>query len=136
MADFWNVPRESVEILDQIGSGGWGVISKGVFRGQEVAVKQPHKLILTARIVERLRREVRIMAQVRHPNLLLFIAAVFDKKVDRLQESPLIISELLDMDLRSAYEKNKLESSSKYLIFRDVACALNYLHQHHEPIIH
>ncbi len=134
--DFWKVPRDDVQILDEIGTGGWGVVAKGTFRGQEVAVKRPHRMILNARNIDRLRREVRIMAQVRHPNLLLFIAAVFDEQVDRLEEPPLIVSELLEMNLRSAYEKGRLECSSKLLIFRDVACALNYLHQHQQHIVH
>ncbi len=134
--EFWKIPRRDVQILGEIGSGAWGAVAKGIFRGQEVAVKWPHRTILTARVVDRLRREVRIMAQVRHPNLLLFIAAVFDRQVERLAEPPLIVTELLDTNLRSAYEQGKLEDSSKLPIFRDVACALTYLHQHHEPIIH
>ncbi len=134
--EFWKIPRRDVQIFGEIGSGAWGTVAKGIFRGREVAVKWPHRTILTARVVDRLRREVRIMAQVRHPNLLLFIAAVFDEQADRLQEPPLIVTELLDTNLRSAYEQGKLEDSSKLPIFRDVACALTYLHQHHEPIIH
>ncbi len=135
--EFWKIPRQEVQILGEIGSGAWGYVAKGIFRGREVAVKWPHKAILTtAKIVNRLRREVRIMAQVRHPNLLLFIAAVFDEQADRLQEPPLIVTELLDTNLRLAYEQGKLKDSSKLPIFRDVACALTYLHQHYEPIIH
>ncbi len=134
--DFWKISRQDIQIFSEIGIGGWGVVAKGSFRGQNVAVKWPHKAILNARNIDRLRREVRIMAQVRHPNLLLFIAAVFDERVDRLEEPPLIVSELLDIDLRSAYEKSRLKGSSKLPIFRDVACALNYLHQHQQPIIH
>ncbi len=134
--EFWKISRQEVQIFGEIGSGAWGYVAKGIFRGREVAVKWPHMAILTAKVVDRLRREVRIMAKVRHPNLLLFIAAVFDEQADRLQEPPLIITELLTTDLRSAYKQGQLKDSSKLPIFRDVACALHYLHQHHEPIIH
>ncbi len=134
--EFWKISRQEVQIFGEIGSGAWGYVAKGIFRGREVAVKWPHRAILDAYIIDRLRREVRIMAQVRHPNLLLFIAAVFDDQADRLQEPPLIVTELLDMNLRSAYKEGRLEYSSKLPIFRDVAFALHYLHQHHEPIIH
>ncbi len=41
-----------------------------------------------------------------------------------------------DMNLRSAYRNGWLEKPAKLTILRDVACALNYLHQHQEPIIH
>lgn len=134
--EFWNIPRESIRVSEEIGRGGWGVVAKGVFRGQKVAVKWPHRAILNPRNIERLRREVRILAQVRHPNLVLFIAAVFDEKAHRIEESPMIITELLDMDLRKAYEQDKLEKSNKFTVFQDVACALNYLHQHNEAIVH
>ena len=77
------------------------------------------------------------MAQVRHPNLLLFIAAVFDGEVERLRSPPLIIMELLDTDLRKATKtKGLVLSRDRIPIFRDIAFALNYLHNHREPIIH
>ena len=74
----WTVPRMEVEIQDQIGGGAWGAVARGRFHNQQVAVKSPHPAIINIQTLERLRREVRIMAQVRHPNLLRFITAVFD----------------------------------------------------------
>ena len=135
--EFWNVPRGDVEIDSEIGVGGWGSISIGTFCGQTIAVKCLHPSIVSKDNVSRLRREVHLMAHVRHPNLLLFIAAVFDEKVDH-QHPPLIILELLDIDLRRAYEDDRVSSKESDLlpIFRDVACALNYLHCLREPIIH
>jgi len=70
------------------------------------------------------------MAQVRHPNLVLFIAAVLDDRT-----GPMIITEILDTSLRMAYKENQL-GSNKLHIFQNVASALNYLHLHREPIIH
>ena len=135
--EFWNVPRGDVEIDSEIGVGGWGSISKGMFRGQTIAVKRLHPSIVSKDNISRLRREVHLMAHVRHPNLLLFIAAVFDEKIDH-QHPPLIILELLEIDLRRAYEDDRVSSKESDLlpIFRDVACALNYLHCLREPIIH
>ena len=74
------------------------------------------------------------MAQVQHPNLLQFIGVVFDNQLPL--QPPLIVTELLDMNLRMAYEKKHLTDSIKMSIFREVACALHYLHEHQEPIIH
>ena len=127
----WTVPRTEVEIQDQIGGGAWGAVAKGRFLNQQVAVKWPYAAIINTQTLERLRREVRIMAEVRHPNLLRFIAAVFDD-----QTPPLIITELLDMNLRTAYVNGHLKSANKLPIFCDVAYALHYLHEHEEPIIH
>ena len=75
------------------------------------------------------------MAQVRHPNLVQFIAAMFDDKVQSLDEPPMIILELLDMNLRTAYEQDVV-GESKIPIFQDVAYGLHYLHEHQDPIIH
>ena len=70
--------------------------------------------------------------QLRHPNVLLLIAAVIDKECN-----PLIVTELLDMSLRKAIDTNRLQGSSKLSIFRDIVAALNYLHLHHSGgIIH
>ena len=128
------VPRHEVQILHEMDRGAWGSVAQGRFQGHLVAVKWPHPAILNEHTTERFQREVQIMAQVRHPNLLRFIASVFDDKVPQLP--PLIITELLDMNLRTAYQKGKLLSYSKIPIFQDIAYALHYLHGYQVPIIH
>ena len=129
--EFWHVSPEEVQVGQEIlGRGAWGFVAKGKFRGQRVAVKQVYPDILQQTTMDRIRREIRTMAQVRHPNLVLFIAAVIDDRT-----GPMIITEILDTSLRSAYERNRL-GSNKLRIFQDVASALNYLHLHREPIIH
>ena len=132
--EFWEVPRMEVSLNMQkiIGTGAWGFVVEGTFRGQLVAVKSLHDMIRSPKVVEIMRKEIAIMAQVRHPNLVLLIAAVIDTEND-----PLIVTELLDISLRKAYEKKRLQGSSKLSIFRDIAAALNYLHLHRSgEIIH
>ena len=77
-----------------------------------------------------------MLALICHPNLLQFIAAVFDENEDHQKNPPYIITELLNVSLRGAYEKAQLPSDTVLSIFQDVARALDYLHQCHEPIIH
>ncbi len=113
------------------GRGAWGYVTEGVFRGKLVAVKCAHQLLESPKTIERVRREISTMSKLRHPNLVLFIAAVFEP-----DSAPMIVTELLDINLRQAYEKDLLNHTSLTTIFRDVACALNYLHSHCEPIIH
>jgi len=129
--EFWRVSAKEVQV-DQggLGHGAWGYVTRGTFRGQQVAIKKVHPDILKSHTVDRIHREIRIMAQVRHPNLALFIAAVLDDRT-----GPMIITEILDTSLRTAYEENRLGSNKLY-IFQNVASALNYLHLHREPIIH
>lgn len=128
---FWLVPRGDVYLQSTLlGSGAWGFVQKGVFRGQEVAVKCLHETLLSRYTIDQIQREISLMAQVRHPNLVLFIAAVVDK-----EGAPMIVTELLDESLRVALLK-KLISGSRLPILRDVAAALNYLHCHQSPIVH
>ena len=105
------------------------------FRGEDVAIKIAHREILR-QSADMLKREIQIMSSVQHPNLVRFIGAVLDDAVERKVDTPIIISELMDMNLRAAYESKLDLSDSLMSIFRDVAYALQYLHQHREPIIH
>ena len=135
----WNVPRNEVIIGEEIGRGASGLVSKGEFRGQNIAVKQIHQFILTQKhVVNEFKREIRIMASVQHPNLVRFIGAVFDERVENLTATPLLLLELLHTNLRKAYEEkpSTLGASVVLSIFRDVAYGLHYLHEHQEPIIH
>ena len=133
----WNIPREQVQNISkvEIGRGAWGVVYSGTFRGERVAIKQAHRDVLHGTTIEMLKREVMIMANIQHPNLVRFIAAVFDESVEHGTDMPIIISELMDRNLRVAYNQVNL-SSSLVSIFLDVAYALHYLHQHRQPIIH
>ena len=132
---FWVVSHNEVRSTGQVlGEGGWGRVVVGSFQGQDVAMKQLHSIISSSdyyRVL--LRREISLMAKVRHPNLLLFIAAVLDSP----SNSPIIITEIMDTDLRQAYHNAQLTNNGvKLSILRDVSAALNYLHLLSSPIIH
>ena len=77
---FWQISQKEVCFTDhELGGGGaWGRVTLGSFRGQKVAIKQLHSTIVSPHYNELVHREISMMAKVRHPNLLLFIAAVLD----------------------------------------------------------
>ena len=132
----WKVNYKEVTLNEQeLGRGGWGVIWIGEFRGQKVAVKQMYKLIASPDNIKLFECEMNTMAQLRHPNLLQFIGAVLDHP----SGNPMIITEIMDISLRGAYEKKQLSPvpvSICLSIMRDVAVGLNYLHSLPDPIIH
>ena len=132
----WTVSRNDVRMSKELGRGGWGVVVRGTFKREAVAVKLPHKDLLNQRLLDRLKRETRLMIQVQHPNLVRIIAAVFDEAADQLRRPPLIITELLDINLRQCYLEKRLQPTSRIPVFLDVAYGLHYLHDRQEPIIH
>ena len=132
---FWVVSHNEVRPTGQVlGEGGWGRVVVGSFRGQDVAMKQLHSIISSSDYYrDLLRREISLMAKVRHPNLLLFMAAVLDSP----SNTPIIVTELMDTNLRQAYHNAQLTNKGvKLIILRDVSAALNYLHLQSNPIIH
>ena len=129
----WKVACSKVEKGAEIARGGWGTISKGTV---SVAIKELHGAIAHQSYIDQFRREMQILSQIRHSNLVQFIGAVFDQPSGAPRAIPLIIIELLDTNLRSAYEKEQLRDDHKLPIFKDVAKALKYLHERYDPIIH
>ena len=126
----WKVSYSDIRLVKEIGRGGYGTVHTGQLK---VAVKQLHHLIMSPEMIQLMNREIDIMSKLRHPNLLFFIAAVFDDP----SGNPLIISELMDRSLRDAYEKRLLTSErEKLAIMKDAAAGLDYLHCLPDPIIH
>ncbi len=111
-----------------LGKGGWGVVNTGDFHGTKVAVKQFYEIILSPYNRKILEREIKIASQCRHPNLLQFICATQNAK-----NQLLIITELMDVALRTlieqhATEGSRLKDQDVKSISLDVAKGLNYLH--------
>ena len=132
----WKLGFKEVTLTDEIlGRGGWGEVITGIFCEQKVAVKKLHDVIVSDVNLELMNREINTMAQLRHPNLLQFIGAIFDHP----SGNPMIITEIMDTSLRKAYEHKELTPENRQTILsimRDVAVGLNYLHCLPDPIIH
>ena len=129
--EVWRIPANRVIIGRRIGKGGWGEVLEGTV---SVAVKRLHEEIEYPIFIEKMEREMKLLAEVRHPNLVQFIGAIFDEQDN--ESPPTLVTELLDMNLRQAYERNQLDPRNRLSIFMDIALALNYLHQRYDPIIH
>ena len=132
----WIVSRNDVHTAKELGRGRWGIVMQGTLQGEAVAVKVPHKDLLNQRLLNQLKREAGLIIQVQHPNLVRIIAAVCDEDANQLKRPPMLITELLDVNLRQCYLEKRLHPTSRIPVFLDVAYGLHYLHDRQEPIIH
>ncbi|XP_060180055.1 uncharacterized protein LOC132609881 isoform X1 [Lycium barbarum] len=124
---------EDISLKEEIGRGSYGVVYHGIWNGSDVAVKVYFANQCSEETLLDYKKEVEIMKRLRHPNVLLFMGAVFS------QEKPAIVTEFLP---RGSLFKT-LHGNSQPLDFRrrlrmalDVARGMNYLHRRNPPIVH
>ena len=129
--DCWVVKKDELTMTEEVlGSGSYGEVTVGVFRGLRVAVKSLHNIIISDYNLELFSREMNIASQVRHPNLVQFIGAT---KVG----APLILTELMSTSLHKVLQEKRLTKQQILSIAQDIALGLNYLHLFEpRPIIH
>ena len=135
----WKIDRSVLKRIPQtdLGVGAWGAVYSAEFKGEKVAIKHAHRDLLSIQgTVEKVKREISVLAHIHHPNLVRFIGAVLDNDVESKRDVPIIVLELLDMNLRTAYTSESLSQATMASIFCDVAYALHYLHEQTTPIIH
>ena len=128
----WVVRKEEIEMTGpELGRGGWATVSVATFRGINVAAKVIHRQIISHHNIQLFRREMNMAAKLRHPNLVQFVGATNEG-------SMVILTELMPTSLRARLEVDTyLQPQLVKIIGRDVARALNYLHQMQpDPIIH
>lgn len=114
-----------------VGVGGCACTVRGEFGDQAVAVKflAGDMFTLTAgRLLEQEAHLLSLVNRPRHPNVLRLIGAWFSHGTRGPKLSPLMVTELLDMDLRQLYEQTHIQRSSMLSIFIDIAYGLCYLH--------
>jgi len=73
-------------------------------------------------------REMEIALQCQHQNIVTFLGAT-------IEGAPVILMELMDMNLREAYERGSVIIQMPR-IFCDIAKALHFLHTLPDPVIH
>ena len=127
----WLIQRKEIVITEEVlGSGGWGEVKVGIFRGTRVAIKCLHQMIVSEYYLQLFSREMDIASRVRHPNLLQFIGAT---RVG----NPIIVTELMPTSLRKELEKCVMTKPQVIAIGIDITLALNYLHLWKpQPILH
>ena len=142
---FVEIDESQLEFRDRIGVGACGEVFHGKWRGVDVAVKclftdgGAHSKQADGRVDKELlkdfRNEVRLMMQLRHPNICLFMGAVFKLETQRL----CIVSEFCH---RGSLYRILHKSERALPLLRRVSLALDaakgchFLHTHKPCIVH
>ena len=126
-----------VKVTDNIiGHGSYATVLKLEYMGLKCAGKKIHDVLLkqdSTYIASRFEQECRLLARIRHPNIVQFLGVFFTEG----EEVPILVMEYLPTNLKACMEvKGVLPQATSYSILHDVALALCYLHSQEPPIIH
>lgn len=126
----------SLRIVRKIGEGGMAQVFECVDErvGRHVAVKRIEASVINSRNLDRLRREARIHAQLKHPNIVQLL------EFDISDGLPYLVMELVEGGtLRELFKTERIKPRLLAQILRDVALAvqaahdLNILHRDLKP---
>ncbi|KAL1332057.1 hypothetical protein HN51_060935 [Arachis hypogaea] len=124
---------ENLQLREEIGQGSYAVVYHGIWNGSDVAVKVYFGNGYTEETLHDYKKEIDIMKRLRHPNVLLFMGAVYS------QERLAIVTELLPRGslFKILHRSNQpLDIRRLLRMALDVAKGMNYLHHRNPPIVH
>lgn len=130
----WMITRDEIKMSEKVlGTGAWGRVLEGNFRGTKVAVKEIHEIIQSPHNRLLFDREITFATSVRHPCILQFLAVA-----EYRSNKPLLVAELMDMSLSQLVKDEKVLGNRYVRILAlDVAYGINYLHCFRpNPILH
>jgi len=130
------LPVEELQIGKKLGTGGFGAVYQGRYRGQEVAIKKLHISDgqVTAAQVDEFKKEVACLQALRHARLVSFIGAALQPP-----HSLCIVTEF--MPNGSLYDllhqrKQRLERSQRASISVQCVEGVTFLHSRSPPFVH
>ena len=125
--------KERYRILDILGQGGMGAVYRAIDENLEITVAVKENSFQSEEYTRQFRREARILASLRHPNL----PRVFDYFVLDQQGQYLVMDYIEGADLRQWMQQEDFISENEALLIGVSICdALIYLHGKQPPITH
>nr|GLL38236.1 uncharacterized protein LOC109178093 isoform X1 [Ipomoea trifida] len=133
------IRNEDLEELKELGSGTFGTVYHGKWRGTDVAIKRIKKSCFTVRSSEQERltvefwREADILSKLHHPNVVAFYGVVQDGIGGTLAT---VTEYMVDGSLRHVLlrKDRHLDRRKRLIIAMDAAFGMEYLHS--KNIVH
>jgi serine/threonine protein kinase len=126
------LPNE-VEKINVLGDGSFGTVYQGRCRSKDVAVKVLHKQDLDMKTLTAFRKEVEILSQIYHPNIVLFMGACTQPG------SMCIVTELLpkgDVEAMLQDKNCQLSLVQRMKMAKDAALGMAWLHGSTPQFVH
>ncbi|OVA14145.1 PAS domain [Macleaya cordata] len=124
---------EDLHLGEEVGQGSYAVVYRGIWNGSDVAIKVYVGSEYREATLLDYKKEVAIMQRLRHPNVLLFMGAVYSP--ERLA----IVTEFLPRGslFKTLHKNNQsLDIRRRLKMALDVVRGMNYLHHRNPPIVH
>ena len=116
------------QLLERVGQGSFGAVwrARDTQLDRVVALKVPHEHALECGLdTERVAREARVAAQLRHPGIVRLYEII------ALDDVPVLVSDFIDgMSLKAVLEKRRLTFRESALLVAQIAEALDHAHDH------
>ncbi|KAK9699385.1 hypothetical protein RND81_08G170500 [Saponaria officinalis] len=133
------IKNEDLEELKELGSGTFGTVYHGKWRGSDVAIKRIKKSCFTGRSSEQERltvefwHEAEILSKLHHPNVVAFYGVVQDGPEGTLAT---VAEFMVDGSLRHVLlrKDRHLDRRKRLIIAMDAAFGMEYLHS--KNIVH
>ncbi|GAB4854722.1 hypothetical protein Ancab_023307 [Ancistrocladus abbreviatus] len=133
------IKNDDLEELRELGSGTFGTVYHGKWRGSDVAIKRIKKSCFTGRTSEQERlaiefwREAVILSKLHHPNVVAFYGVVQDGPGETLAT---VTEYMVDGSLRHVLlrKDRHLDRRKRLIIAMDAAFGMEYLHS--KNIVH
>ncbi len=129
----WIIEYSEIQLGKQIGLGSYGVVFRGKWKGVDISVKRFIKQKLDERSLLEFRAEMAFLAELHHPNIVLFIGACVKKP------NLCIVTEFIKQgSLKDILHDTsiKLPWMQRMRMLRSAALGINYLHSLNPVILH
>jgi serine/threonine protein kinase len=127
-----NVDFSELELGEQIGGGGVGIIYKGWWHNSSVALKTLFDSRISSDLKNEYMDELLVMSRVKHSNIVTFLGACMTPP------NLCFIMELCDTSLFNMLhvDRVKMSTATKFSAAIDIASAMEYLHALSPAVIH
>eukprot|EP00002_Diphylleia_rotans_P012992 TRINITY_DN2530_c1_g1_i1.p1 TRINITY_DN2530_c1_g1~~TRINITY_DN2530_c1_g1_i1.p1 ORF type:complete len:2536 (+),score=366.48 TRINITY_DN2530_c1_g1_i1:56-7663(+) len=129
---YMHIHYKDLGFKELLGSGRFGEVYRGMWRGADVAIKKLYHDRMDAGMADAFTSEISMMVELRHPNIVLYMGACVELP------NLCIVCELLTGTLYQLLHRKEVEISLRESLgfLCDIAKGMQYLHASSPAILH